>query len=466
MLLLLAVTSSGNRQTILAVGSGLLLVPAFIIHRRSSRPLLLPSAVGLLVVGTAAVWLATRSSNDIIGPLFRAVMFLVLGLVMAGQALTDSGGPAVRRVRRLVRQLAQRQDFPEDLAACRLLPEVAELREAFRAEIRPALMLLTDSRPAVRLIILTALERYRGWKKGQYDYVIHLARKAPEPVIRAAALAALSDNDDRVTTDVLSELLRDPSRDVRRAAADAVITDSELRWATIREAVRLALSDPRLATDGPLLARAGFPAGAVSDMIGWATDPPPLGPRAITTLMSHFRRTLMAGSDRDKVAGLMSRIADPRSAAVLRIELTRLLIEFGLLSQDTLNQLVSADNPSPLRLLAAEALLRKGRDENAVAALRVIARQPNRELALAVAAVVQRLLHIDMGLALSEPLPSPHSRLAAEVTRRVMTWAVEGSAALASPPLRTAPISEPAGPRLDAPGADEPEGQDLRATWS
>jgi hypothetical protein len=60
-----------------------------------------------------------------------------------------------------------------------------------------------------------------------------------------------------------------------------------------------------------------------------------------------------------------------------------------------------------------------------VAALRDLARLPNREIALATADVIQRRLGVDLGLGLGQPLPAVHSRPAAEVTRRVMRWAVQ-----------------------------------------
>jgi hypothetical protein len=90
-----------------------------------------------------------------------------------------------------------------------------------------------------------------------------------------------------------------------------------------------------------------------------------------------------------------------------------------------LEGLLESANPAPLRLLAAEALLAEGgRSRAAVAALRDLARLPNREIALEAADVVQRRLGVDLGLALGEPPPPNHSRQAAEVTRRLMQWAL------------------------------------------
>ena len=84
------------------------------------------------------------------------------------------------------------------------------------------------------------------------------------------------------------------------------------------------------------------------------------------------------------------------------------------------------DQPVPLRLLAADAVLAVGPNEDAIAALYEIARRPNREIALAAAQVVQRRLNVDLGV--KSPLPPVQSRFAAEITRRVMEWAAAGPA--------------------------------------
>jgi hypothetical protein len=54
-----------------------------------------------------------------------------------------------------------------------------------------------------------------------------------------------------------------------------------------------------------------------------------------------------------------------------------------------------------------------------------VARLPNREIALAIAALVQRRLGVDMGLPPNQPPPPLNSRHAAEITRRVMLWGSE-----------------------------------------
>src|SRR5439155_24029304 len=104
-------------------------------------------------------------------------------------------------------------------------------------------------------------------------------------------------------------------------------------------------------------------------------------------------------------------------------------------------KLLASGNAAPLRLFSADALLARAEHLQAVRTLRELARVPNRELAVATAAIVQRRLGIDFGLDLKAPLPALHTRQAAEITRRVMRWATDLENAVESMPER---VSDPA----------------------
>src|SRR5207245_2400893 len=132
---------------------------------------------------------------------------------------------------------------------------------------------------------------------------------------------------------------------------------------------------------------------------------------------------LATGATPQLIAQLRDVVSNPRAATVLRVELARLLQEYGQLAEEVLLCLLEPTNPSPLRLMAVEAMMLTFPSEQAVDALREVAKQPNRELAMSAAVIVQRYLQIDMGLALGEPPPPLHTRQAAEVTRRVIEWA-------------------------------------------
>jgi hypothetical protein len=139
----------------------------------------------------------------------------------------------------------------------------------------------------------------------------------------------------------------------------------------------------------------------------------------------HYNRALAEQTDDRLVQELRRQVADPHTPPALRIELVRILQHNRELDSALVKKLLDAANPAPIRLVAIEELLAEGDHPEAVAALRDLARLPNREIALAVADVVQRRLGVDLGLALGEPLPPVQSRQAAEITRRVMTWAAQ-----------------------------------------
>ena len=71
-------------------------------------------------------------------------------------------------------------------------------------------------------------------------------------MIRVASNNGAKANDRRKFA-ALAEFLRDPAPEVRRAANEALLWDSERRWAWIRPAVRIAMSEPAQIKDGPLL---------------------------------------------------------------------------------------------------------------------------------------------------------------------------------------------------------------------
>ena len=101
----------------------------------------------------------------------------------------------------------------------------------------------------------------------------------------------------------------------------------------------------------------------------------------------------------------------------------QLLRDHNLLSPDLLDRLTNMDQPGPIRLFAAEQMLRiNPHDPDGVDVLRGLARQPNREMALSVAGVLQNVLGVDLGLPPGE-LPAATSKTAADVARRVLQWA-------------------------------------------
>jgi hypothetical protein len=396
------------------------------LTRQNARASLGPAIVTLYIIALGWLWLGAPQGDDWFSSLAKAVLLVVPLICFSFQILAESGATALRRARLLADRLAARRDWPANLIACRTLPEVKALREAVQFDATPALALLGSPRPQVQVAALAALEFRKQWKPGQAEIVLQAAQRAQEAVVRATAVAALGNVDDRPLIEAVAEFLRDPSWEVRRAATEALLWDSEHRWTWIRHAVRRTLGDPACSEDGPLR-HEGQPltAEAVGDLTAWVAQKGLLGQRAAQTLGVHYARALSETPSDELVVSMRRQLEQRQTPAALRVELARLLRSAHALDRSLLDGLLESANPAPLRLLAAEAILENGdKHPTAVAALRDLGRLPNREIALGAADVVQRRLGVDLGLALGEPPPPNHSREAAEVTRRLMQWAL------------------------------------------
>jgi HEAT repeat protein len=389
-----------------------------------------PSVLLLYLTGLGWLWLGRGLSDLDDWYLHLAQSLLLIGSmgVYAVQVLVDSGAPEWRRAHMLARRLAERTSWPIELAGCRLLPEVKALREALYIDATPALALLGHPKPQVRVAALAALEFRKHWRGGQAEAVLQVALQSPEPLVRAAAVSALANLEDRMLVEQLAEFLRDPSPEVRRSASEALLWDTANRWPWIRLAVRRALGDSHYPEESPLVPSGQqLTADAVKDLTAWAAEKGFLAVRSALTLGLHYTRILADQPDEQLVHDLQRQVADPRSPATLRIELANVLRTSHLLDDKLLQKMLDPLNPAPLRLIAADVLLAQGSHAGAVAAMREVARLPNREIALATAAAVQRHLGVDLGLPVGQAVPPAQSRLAAEVTRRVMAWAAESS---------------------------------------
>jgi hypothetical protein len=436
-LLLAAVArTTGRPQLFLVIGSGfhILVCCLSFFSVRTWREPLGPVVITLYLIALSWLWLSADPGGDWYAHFAQSLLLIVpLGL-FAVQQLTNSGAPALRRCRLLAQRLANRRDWPADLSACRNLPDVKAFREALHVDPTPALALLQHPRLAVRVAALAALEFRHNWRPTQAALVLQLAQKAPEPEVRAATISALANADDRLIIESVAEFLHDPSWEVRRAATEALLWDSERRWTWIRHAVRQNLADPAFQDDGPLECEGQLFTGEVlNDLCAWASEKGILAIRAAQTVAVHYAQALSEQPGDALLPELRDKLANPHAPSALRLEIARLFQRFNLWEPALLDKLLGPANPAPLRLFAVEALLQRDGDHGPViAALYDIARLPNREIALATADVVQRHLGIDLGLPIGQPLPAIHSRLAADVTRRVMLWAAEREAKASS----------------------------------
>ena len=396
-----------------------------VVSWQGMRYPLSPAIVMLYVIALSWLLLGTSGTYDPFVHVSQAILLVVPLGFFAMQCLLDSGAPALRRATVLAQQLGKRKDWPSDLGACRRLPEVKALHEALYIDAQPALNLLANPRPQVRVAALGALEFREDWRKGQPEIVLNVAQRTPEPEIRAAAISALANIDDRNMVEALAEFLHDPSPVVRQAATEALLWDVEGRWPWIRNTVRQALGTACSQNDGALRQEGMvYPPDAVADLTAWASEKGLLGMRAAQTVAAHYAQVLAAKNDPALLKEMRRQVADVHVPGILRLELVRLLLLHTEVDKPLLKQLILPSCPAPLRLTAVEALLASGDDSgDAITALHELARLPNREIALAVADVVQRLLGQDMGLPRNAPPPPVHTRQAADVARRVMLWA-------------------------------------------
>jgi hypothetical protein len=356
---------------------------------------------------------------------------MIIPLIVFGfQTLYDSGAPALRRANLLADRLRVRREWPNDLVACRGLPEVKALRAALGTDASPALALLNDPRPEVRVAALAAMEFRKEWRPGQAELVLQVGQRDEHPAVRAAAVCALGNLEERALIEMLAQFLLDNSIEVRRSAIEALLWDTEHRWGWVRFTIRRVLADPLFANDGPIL-----PDGqllteeAVGDLTAWCAEKGILSARSAQTLAAHYHRALSEANDNKLFQELRRQLGAFHTPAILRLELGRLLQLFQELDQKLLEGLLDHANPSPLRLIACECVLTDMTDNplnsRAVQTLKDLARLPNREIALATADVVQRRLGIDLGMGIGQPLPLVQTRQAAEIARRVMQWAVQ-----------------------------------------
>jgi hypothetical protein len=425
--------SQGSANINLWLGTAFQLCVCFLsfFSRGSWRQPLGPSVITLYLIALAWMFFGDKQ-EDWFSHLTKSILMIIPLIVFGFQTLYDSGAPALRRANLLADRLRARREWPNDLSACRVLPEVKAFRAALGADVSPALALLNDPRPEVRVAALAALEFRKEWRPGQAEFVLQVGQRAEQPAVRAAAVFALGNLEDRTLVEMLAQFLLDPSVEVRKAAVEALLWDTEHRWGWIRYTIRRILADPLFANDGPLL-----PDGqlltqeAVSDLTAWCAEKGYLSARSAQTLAAHYHRALTEANDDRLFQDLRNQLASFHTPAILRLELGRLLQLFQELDRKLLEGLLDQANPSPLRLIACESVL-SDTPENplhsrAVQTLKDLARLPNREIALATADVIQRRLGVDLGLGIGQPLPPVQTRQAAEIARRVMLWAVQNN---------------------------------------
>ena len=409
-----------------AVGAGVegLFVLVFARVHPVWRPPVSISVVILYVIALIWAWVPLRNANDWVPHVAQGVLLVVGMILLAAHDLTRTGAEPLRRANKWTRRIRSRRRWPEQLADCRVLPEAVGLRAAIREEPGPALALLSDPRHSVQTTALGALEHRPHWRPGEGEFVLRFGQTSEEPAVRAAAAYALAGGATPELVAGVASFLRDSAPEVRLAAAEALMWEAEARWPFARDGVREALADQNLSQEGALFAGIGrLPAAAVADMTTWSAEHPPLAHRAILSLIEHYHADLVGGERPELASELSTMMLEAETPPALRVELAALLRDHHMLSPDLLDRLTNLDQPGPMRLFAAELMLRiNPHDPDGIDVLRGLARQPNREMAVQIASVLQNVLGVQLGLPEGD-LPLSTSKEAADISRKVLSWA-------------------------------------------
>jgi HEAT repeat protein len=353
-----------------------------------------------------------------------AVCLLMAVVLFARREVVTTSGNA-RKVKFLISQLLTRKEWPETFADYRGCPLIHSLHAAIGDNAGPVLPLLAHDDVRVQMAALTALEFHPTWRTGQVESVLQRATYTEIPAVRAASMLALGNVVKARHIQALLPYMYDASPEVRQAAAIAVLWDAPNRWNEIRGPVRAALAAPHASKDGPLPCSGSLPAAALEDMVNWAMESGAIGKRATATLVRHCKKAVQEDGSPEAIARVTDLVANPQAPAAIRVEFAHRLQSADAFSPDVARRLLGPANPTMLRVLAAGAVLHHQNDPAAVEALREAAKQPNREITLAAAGIVQKFLRVDLGLAVGGDLPATNSREAAEIARRVHKWATD-----------------------------------------
>lgn len=409
-----------------SAGCGLLALSIF-----RELPSIRFSALFLSIIALPWLFISSDATTYFTQTLSQVILLFFALCGLCSFWLDRSGSWVYRRARLLSEAIARKTDWPKDLLQCKDVPEARLFREAIQYDAGPALNLLEHTHPGVRITALGALEFRNQWTIGQTNEVMRVLESDRVPEVRYMAIRALGNQRDRRTTEMMANALSDRDEAVRNAAAEMLFMKGDRRsrdrrWQWMRNGVRLALSSNFMTDQGPIL-RDGqtLSAEAVADFIAWVGDRGHLGVRSAETLSVHYARLIREEPD-ETSRELIAIVENAQTPAILRVQLAKLISHQYKGDIKLMEKLLNAGNPVPLRQMAAETLLtRTGRHPEALAALREIAKLGNRELALDTARIVQHCLNIDLGIAIGQPMPHPASPRAADITRKLLQWAMQ-----------------------------------------
>lgn len=451
----LGLAAANTESKSYAIGAGIMaLIGLFFIRKQPVwRPPTGMSLVAIYLVAACWLWADPLVGSDPVVRVARGSLLVLGAGLFAITELFRSGSEPRRRASVLCRRILSRDQWPINVVDVRDMPEVAALRDALKDDMSPVVRLMADPRAEVRAAGFAALENRPHWNLNEARLALSAAKGTVEPGVRAVAAYSIGGIPHAEIAGEVAHFLRDPAAEVRSAVATGLLNDGGGRWPLVREAMKAALSDPRLVGDGGLPGVAGIlPILAQCDLTAWATEGGILADRSCRTLLEHYHARLKSGDRIDLPGELGRQLFDPALGTDLRVGIARLLRRHNLLDRATLDRMTSTELPGPVRLMAAEILIADDRENaDGLDVLRGLGRQQNREIALSIARILQTYLGMDMGLPHDVEL-ALHSKQAGEVVRKVVSWASGKSPDKTDPPKSDRPANMQNGfPGLDAP---------------
>ena len=408
-----------------AVGAGV--VGLFALFFSRSHPVWRPPngipILAIYLVAACWLWADPKGSTDSLARFARGGLAVIGVGLFAISELFRTGAEPRRRAASICRRILSKPHWPMTLSDCRTVPEVLALKDALREDMSPVVRLMADPRPEVRAAGFAALEGRPYWQMNEAKLVYAAAKETQESDVRALAAYSLGGIQQVDIVQEVAGFLRDPAHEVRSATAAGLLSDGGQRWPQIRDAIKAALSDPRLVGDGGLPGVTGLlPVLAMCDLTAWCSEGGLLAERSCRTLLEHYHYHLKT-ANRVTMAGELGRqLFDQTLPTDLRVGLSRLLKKHNFLDRSILDRMTSSEQPGPIRLMAAEILLADDmNNSDGLDVLRGLGRQQNREISLSIAKILQTYLGMDMALPTAGL--APHSKQAGEVVKRVMMWA-------------------------------------------
>ncbi len=411
-----------SSKTLLIGAIAQILASALVIRTSSVwKPATSALVIGLYIMALGWLWYASFGLSDPLPQIARGGLLFISLVLFLFHDLLETGLEPRRRAQLLIRQLKSITRWPTTVEEFHYLPLVRKLYRIVRLDPTLAFPLLDDPRSEIQLAALASLQNRKHWRWPEAAYVLVTATRTNRPEIRAMVYQALRSSNLRDIITPIAEGLRDPHPIVRSTACEVILAGGDARWVMVRNEVRLALIDPKIKNDGPLLGSAGkLSALAVCDLTAWANEPAVLAERCVSTLLAHYRELFKTSDKAELVEELGTFITDPESPAILRIEFALLLRELNLLGADLHDRMTDPNQPSPVRLIAVESMLSiDSKDNTAYHVLRGLGRQSNCETALAVARILQRYCGLQFGVPDSAASP----KQVKEALKKVQRWA-------------------------------------------